>query len=222
MYKTVIPDTITGFKEYVVIAYLKAAENLESYGITPSKFAIITTLYNDYITKENAAANPDTATKGARDARDKATKDLLKAWRQFLNESIKFNTLVSLPDKEVFGIFPGDDTRTPAKTPTDTGNIDINRLGAYEYEVIVIDAKTLKRKLPPDATGSYIYLTVSEPGVVPEDLTIYRKLDFSSNARHILDFTPAELGKQANVFARYSNRHGQEGPIGPIETFLIN
>jgi hypothetical protein len=70
--------------------------------------------------------------------------------------------------------------------------------------------------------GSYIYLAVSEPGVLPENIDAYRKLAFSSNARHELRFSPSDLGRQANVYVRYANRHGKEGPAGPIETFSIN
>jgi hypothetical protein len=147
---------------------------------------------------------------------------LEKAWRQFLNESIRFNTSVSTADKEVFGISPHDGIRTPAQAPTATGNIDAKRLGAFEYELTVIDEKTSKRKLPEHATGSYIYLTISKPGILPEDIDTYRKLNFSSNSHHVLRFSPSDLGKQANIYARYSNQHGQKGPAGPIETFLIN
>jgi hypothetical protein len=204
------------------IAYPKASMNLNVYGIPPSKFALITPLYSDYMTKEALAANPDTATKGNREARDEAQRKLDKAWRQFLNESIRYNTSVSTADKEVFGISPRDDVRTPAETPTDTGNVDAKRLGAFEYEAIVINEKTSKRKLPEHATGSYIYLAISESGVLPENIDEYRKLDFSSNSRHELRFSPSDLGKQANVYVRYANGHGKEGPAGPIETFLIN
>jgi hypothetical protein len=198
MSKESIPGTITGFTEYIKIAYQKASMNLSAYGISSSKFAIITTLYTDFIAKEAIAANPDTATKGNREARDEAGDKLEKAWRQFLNESIRFNTSVSTADKEVFGISPRDGIRTPAQAPTATGNIDAKRLGAFEYELTVIDEKTSKRKLPEHATGSYIYLAISEPGILPEDIDTYRKLDFSSNSRHVLRFSPSDLGKQAN------------------------
>jgi hypothetical protein len=222
MSKESIPKTITGFKEYIEIAYQKASVNLSTYGISPEKFAVITVLYNDYVAKYALAANPDTATKGNREARDEAQEALEKAWRQFLNESVRFNTAVSTADKEVFGISPRDGIRTPSQAPTDTGIVNVKRLGAFEYEATVIDEKTSKRKLPAHATGSYIYLSVSEPGILPEDIDAYRKLDFSSNARHKLQFSPSELGKQANVYVRYSNRHGKEGPAGPVETFFIN
>lgn len=222
MEKSGIPQTITGYTEYIKIAYQKANVNLSAYGISSTKFSVITPLYNDFITKEALAANPDTATKGNRAARNEAWRKLNKAWLQFLNESIRYNTAVSTADKEVFGISPRDDVRTPEQTPTATGNVDVKRLGAFVYEAIVIDEETSKRKLPQHAKGSYLYLAISEPGILPEDIDTYRKLDFSSNSRHEMRFPSTDLGKQANVYARYSNRHGKEGPPGPIETFIIN
>jgi hypothetical protein len=222
MSRSFIPQTIAGFTEYIKIAYQKASANLSVYGISPEKFAVITPLYDDYIAKEALAANPETATKGNREARDEARDVLEKAWRQFLNESIRFNTLVSTADKAVFGISPRDGIRTPPQTPKDTGAVHVQRLGAFEYEATVVDEKTSKRKLPEHATGSYLYLAISEPGVVPEDINTYKKLDFSSNAHHELRFSPSDLARQANVYARYTNQHGKEGPAGPIETFLIN
>jgi hypothetical protein len=222
MKKSMFPRSIAEFTKYIKIAYQKALTNLSAYGIPPAKLDVVTPLYEDYIAKEALAANPETATKGNRDARNAARDALDPVWRHFLNESIRYNTLVSVADLEVFGITPRDDVRTPALTPTKTGILNVKRLGAYEYEVIVIDEETSKRKLPLHATGSYLYLAVSEAGTLPENLEDYRKLDFSSNTRHELNFSSADLGKQANLYARYSNQHGKEGPVGPVETFLIN
>jgi hypothetical protein len=92
----------------------------------------------------------------------------------------------------------------------------------FEYEITVVNERTSKRKLPEHAAGSYIYMAVSEMGVIPEDTDAYRKLDFSSNARHRLRFNPSDLGRQANVYVRYASRGGKEGPAGPVETFFIN
>jgi hypothetical protein len=222
MDRDAIPRTISGFREYIVIAFAKASESASAYGISNAKIEVIAPLYKDYIAKDDTAMNPATATKGNRDARNVASGLLKTVWRQFLNESIRFNTLVSTADKAIFGISPRDGIRTPAQAPTATGIIGMKRLGTFEYQLTVTDEKTSKRKLPEHADGSYLYLAISESGVLPEDISKYQKLDFSSNSHHKLQFSASELGKQANVYARYANRHGQEGPAGPIITFFIN
>jgi hypothetical protein len=222
MTKNFIPNSIRKFTEYIKNAYQKALENLSNYGIPSEKLAVITPLYDDYIAKEALAGNPETATKGNREARNEAKKILEKEWRQFLNENVRFNKSIGTADKEVFGISPRDNVRTSPLTPTATGNTHVKRLGAFEYEITVTDGSTSKRKLPEYAAGSFLYLAISEPGVLPKDIETYRKLDFSSKARHNLRFSPSDLAKQANIYVRYANRQGKEGPAGQIETFLIN
>ncbi|MDR1676118.1 MAG: hypothetical protein LBR86_06605 [Tannerella sp.] len=222
MKKDAIPRTIRAFTEYMKIAYQKVVQNMANWGISQAKLGVITPLYNDYIAKEALAADPDTATRGNREARDEARDVLEKEWRHFLNENIRYNTAISTADLAVFGITPRDGIRTPASVPTDTGIVSIKRLGAFLYEATVIDEENKKRKLPLHATGSYLYLAISETGITPESVEAYKKLDFSSNARHIIQFNSSDLGKQANVYVRYSNEHGKEGPVGPIESFFIN
>jgi hypothetical protein len=219
--KDVFPRSIAGFTEYIKIAWQKASANLNAYGIPPARLDAVAPLYKDYIATAALAANPDTATRGNRDARNAAREKLERAWRHFLNESIRYNTLIGVADLEVFGIKPRDRVRTPALTPEYGGILSVKRRGAYEYEITVIDEKTSKRKLPPHATGSCLYLAISQAGTAPENIETYRKLDFSPNTRHELCFTSAELGKQANLYVRYSNRRGKEGPAGPTESFLI-
>ncbi|MDR2116935.1 MAG: hypothetical protein LBP87_11210, partial [Planctomycetaceae bacterium] len=90
----IFPRTITGFTEYIKIAYAKAQNNLPQYGISPDKLMAITPLYNTYVQTEEIAANPDTATTGARNARNDARKVLEPAWRKFLNENIRYNSAV--------------------------------------------------------------------------------------------------------------------------------
>ncbi|MDR1223081.1 MAG: hypothetical protein LBL07_09445 [Tannerella sp.] len=222
MAKNFIPRVTAEFTAYIKISYQKALANLTAYGIPAAKFAVITLLYGDYMAKEALAANPETATKGNLDAHNEARDKLEKAWRQFLNECIRFNTSIGTADRAVFGISPRDGIRTPAQTPTATGSVTVKRLGTFEYEITVIDEKTSKRKLPEYAAGSYLYLSISEPGILPEAIDAYRKLDFSSGVRHKLRFSSSELARQANIYVRYANRHGKEGPAGPVETFLIH
>jgi hypothetical protein len=216
-----IPKSITGFTEYMKIVYVKAQNNLSIYGINFDKFAPITPLYNTYIEKEAIAANPETATTGARRARDEAREALEPAWRMFINENIRFNSAVPVEDLEVFGIKKRDTTPTKVGIPDFIPALSIRQVGVRRYEVEVLNSATGKKKKPQYATGSYIYLAVTEPGKTPEHENEYRKLDFSSNCHHVLEFPIEQLAKQANIYARYSNAHGKEGPEGLTETVII-
>ncbi|MDR0667404.1 MAG: hypothetical protein LBF90_02145 [Prevotellaceae bacterium] len=220
--KTVIPRGIAQFTEYMTHAYNKLITNYASYGIPEEKIAPVTAAYNAYIAAEAVASNPDTATSANRHARNTARKALETLWRAFLNEHIRFNPLVSEEDMEVFGIFKGDDTRTQAGVPDAEGLVSIKRVGAFRFEVVVLDSATGKAKNPLYATGSYLYVAVTGLGSEPEHADDFHKRDFSSNHRHVLEFPREQIGKEAHIYARYSNAHGKEGPVGPTERVVIS
>jgi hypothetical protein len=222
MGRSSIPRKIAAFTEYIKVAFAKLQNNLTLYGIAPEKLAAITPAYNRYIAAEAVAANPDTATAGTRRERDDAMKNLDKVWRDFLNANIRYNNLVPVADFEVFGISQRDDVRTPAGVPDAVGIVSLKRVGAFRFEAHVFDSATGKIKNPLHATGSYLYVAVTEVGKEPESKAEFHKRDFSSNNKHVVEFGMEHKAKQANVYARYSNAHGKEGPEGPVETFIIS
>ena len=216
------PRAIAGFTEYIKIAYVKVQNNLNTYGISSAKLAVITPLYSAYIAAEAVAANPDTATKGARRTRNNARDALTAEWRKFLNECIRYNSAVHAADLEVFGIRKRDTTRTQAGIPYRIPVVFAKPAGARRFEVEVLDSETGKKKKPQYAAGSYIYLAVTDMGQAPQREHEYRKLNFSSNCHHVVEFPMEQLAKQAHIYARYSNAHGREGPEGPVETVIIS
>jgi hypothetical protein len=221
MADNLFPTTIAGFTEYIKIAYTKALANEKAYGIPPEKLEVITPLYNTYLQAESVAADPETATKGARRTRDDARKALEPAWRKFLNENIRYNSAVPAADLEVFRIRERDTVKTAAGIPDAIPTVSVKIVGARRLEVEVLDSETGKKKKPRYATGSYIYVAVTEPGQMPQHENEYRKQDFSSNCHHVVEFPLEQLAKQANIYARYSNPHGKEGPEGPVEAVII-
>jgi hypothetical protein len=221
MGKDYIPTSIAKYTEYIQIAYTKAQTNLTAYGISADALAPITPVLNRYIAAEALAANPDTATSGNRRERDAARSELTPLWREFINANIRYNKLVPDADLEVFGVKRTDDTRTPAGTPDAIATLLYNRVGMYRYEMRVVDSATGKFKKPLYATGSYIYVAVTELDKEPESDDDFRKGDFSSNNKHVIEFNMKQKGKLAHVYARYSNAHGKEGPKGPTESFVI-
>jgi hypothetical protein len=222
MPENLFPATITGFTEYMKIVYAKAQSGLPQYGVSGDKLSVITPLYNAYIQAEAVAANPETATTGARRTRDNARKALEPAWRKFINECIRYNSAVPVADLEVFGVKKRDTIRTPAGIPDKIPVVFAKSVGARRLEVEALNSETGKKKKPQYATGSYIYLAVTEVGVEPRNENEYRKLDFSSTCRHVVEFPIEQLAKQANIYARYANSHGKEGPRGPVETVIIS
>jgi hypothetical protein len=215
------PTTIAGFTEYIKIAYKKAQANLSTYGIASGKLDAITPLYNDYVQAEAVAANPETATAGARRARDEAADLLKPAWRKFINECIRYNSAVPAVDLEVFRIRRHDPVRTPAGIPDTVPMMAVKSVGARRIEIEVLNSETGKKKKPRYAAGSFVYVAVTEVGQTPKHEIEYRRQEFSSNCHHVVEFPLEQLAKQAHIYARYANVHGKEGPAGPAETVII-
>jgi hypothetical protein len=200
----------------------KALENHSAYGIPHEAAAAMLPTFDRYIAAEALSADPDTATAGNRRERDTARDELTALWRAFINEYIRYNEHVPEADLEVFGIKRSDGTRTPARVPDETGVVTIKRVGAFRFEAQVLDSATGKSKNPKYATGSYLYVAVTELNTEPLHEDEFRKRDFASNNKHVLEFPREQVGKEAHIFARYSNPHGKEGPEGPTETIVIN
>jgi hypothetical protein len=215
------PKTIAGFTEYIKIAYTKVQNSMSQYGISPDKLNSITSLYNVYIQTEAIAANPETATTGARRARDISRKALESAWRKFINEFIRYNSQVPVADLIIFGVKQRDTTPSKIGIPDIVPTLSIKQVGVRRYELEVFDSTTGKRKKPKYANGSYIYLAVTELGKAPEHESEYRNMGFSSNCHHVLEFPVEQIAKQANIYACYSNSHGKEGPECSTETIII-
>ena len=221
--KTVIPRKIGEFAEYIRNAYDVTQKNASAYRIDTVEFAKITPLYTTYNNLELLCANPATATKGNRDARNLAWKALEKQWRIFLNKTIRLNDYISIADKEIYGIFPHDDTPTKVTAPKERCELTILREGYCKYDIIVENETIGKKKRPDDATGSNLYSAVVEPGEPAPHRDTFHFDGFSSDCHHKKHFSEDHFGKQAYLFARYSNAHGQEGPDSVIATIqLIN
>ena len=220
--KIVIPVTISGFTEFIKIAYDTAEEHLSDYGIDPVEFAKVTPLFNEFTSLEALCANAATATKANRDARNQARQTLTVQWRNFLNKEIRLNDVMSVAEKEVFGIVPRDDTRTSPSTPKETGKVTATRTGAFHYDLVVEETVTGKKKRPADSTGSNLYVAISDVNDPAPHRSTFRYEGFSSNCHHTVIFAEDDLAKRAWAYARYSNQHGQEGPEGPLTSFVIN
>jgi hypothetical protein len=220
--KTVIPKSVGSFANYIKLGYETAEKCMTVYGIDPKELAKVKPLFDTFVKLESLCANPATATKAYRDARNGAWSALEKQWRVFLNKEIRLNDLIGIADKEVFGILPHDNIRTPPAPPKNMGTVTVMRTGEGQFNLFVEDASTGKKKRPADASGSNLYAAVTEAGNPAPQRSTFRFEGFSSKSRHTMTFTDEYTAKRAWVYVRYTNPHGQEGPEGPLSTFIVN
>lgn len=219
--KIVIPASINGFTVYIGIAYETAMKNETLYGIDPNELAKVKPLYENFTSLEALCANPATATKANRDARNIARTALDRQWRAFLNKEIRLNDAISVADKEIFGIVPRDDIRTVPEPPKEIATVTVARTGELQFDATVEEATTGKKKRPDDATGSNLYSAITGVDEPAPQRSAFHYEGFSSTSHHKLVFTDENIAKRAWVFVRYSNQHGQEGPEGPLTSFIV-
>ncbi|MDR0348397.1 MAG: hypothetical protein LBH90_02750 [Tannerella sp.] len=222
MGKNYIPRGIAQFTEYIQISVKKVRNSLVAYAIAPEKLKPVEDALHTFVIAEALAANPDTATTGRRRERDNAMNKLTLLWRNFVNANIRYNDLVPEADRAIFGLKPKDTTPTPVGVPDRVPAISIRHEGAYRFEVHVLDNVTGKIKNPPHASGSYLYVAVTELNHTPQHGDEFRKCSFSSNNKHVLLFRMDQKGMQASIYARYSNVHGKEGPEGLAKVIVIS
>jgi hypothetical protein len=220
--KTIIPRTVSGFTDYIKLGYGTAEKYMTVYGIDPNELAKVKPLFDTFVSLESLCANPATATKGNRDARNIAWTALEKQWRVFLNKEIRLNDQISIADREIFGILPHDSIRTPSAVPKNMGTVTVMRTGEGQFDLIVEEASTGKKKRPADASGSNLYAAVTEVGDPAPYRNTFRFKGFSSKPRHTMIFTDEYIAKRVWVYVRYTNRHGQEGPEGPLTSFIVS
>ncbi|MDR2040852.1 MAG: hypothetical protein LBP98_00855 [Tannerella sp.] len=220
--KIVIPLSISGFTEFIKLAYGTAEQHLTDYSIDSAEFAKVTPLFNEFTHLEGVCSDPLTASKINRAARNAAREKLETQWRAFLNKEIRLNEAISTTDKAVFGIVPRDETPTRAEAPKEMGQVTAVRTGECQYDIIVEEVVTGKKKRPDDATGSNLYSVVAEREAPAPLRSEFHYEGFSSTCHHKVVFAEKDLARRAWVFSRYSNQHGQEGPNGPLLSFIIS
>jgi hypothetical protein len=93
----------------------------------------------------------------------------------------------------------------------------LNPAERTQLKITVLDETETEFK--PTYRQFYTGFLKSSPLVTDDD---FHKKDFSSNHRHVLAFPREQFGRQAYIYARYSNAHGKECPEGPTETVVIN
>jgi hypothetical protein len=220
--KTIIPRSVGGFADYIRRGYETAEQRMTAYGINPEELAKVKPLLDTFIGLESLCASPATATKANRDARNVAWKALERQWRVFLNREIRLNDLIGIAGREIFGILPHDSVRTAPKRPQNTGRITVVRTGQMQFDLTVTDVDTGKKKRPADAAGSNLYAAIAEVRDPAPQRSAFRFEGFSSKPRHTMIFTDENLARRVWVYVRYTNRHGQEGPEGPLASFIVN
>jgi hypothetical protein len=154
--------------------------------------------------------------------KNNAKKELETAMRDFINEYIRYNHIVTDEDRRALGMKIPDKRRTPVPIPTGIVEFFIRVLAIARLAVIYQDSGAQNRAKPYGVQGAEIRVGITEIGdppiTDPEKLT---RSEFSTRTPHTLTFSAEDSGKRAYIAMRWENTRGEKGPWSPIQSAVI-
>lgn len=190
-----------------------------NYGLVAADATAITNAFNSWHTAFLLASNPTTRTKGTVSTKNTQKANVLTVVRGYAN-TLRVNKGVSNELKIGLGLHVADSQPTPVPPPSTYPLLSISGIaqGLQDLRASDQDSPT-KRAKPVGAAGLLLYRAVSTAPI--SEPTAATFLSFVSKAAYTATFTPADNGKVATYFARWTNSKGEVGPWGPPASMPI-
>ncbi len=218
MYKLTIPRAIAQFTEYIKNAHDKVSQKIENYKVPPEALKSVTALYSDFIAAAAKASDPEYATKGNRDDRNRLRLELETEWRMFLNANIRFNTRVSVSDMAVIGFTPkmgSSPVPVPATKPVAT--VDFSQ--GQQHTIHFSDGELSGRAKPAGVHGAEIWTKIG--GEMPTDDSEFSFVAVDTASPYVMQFNLSDTGKKAYYRLRWVNSRGETGPWSSVISAVI-
>jgi hypothetical protein len=181
-----------------------------TYGLAPPDAVAIATAYNTWHNAYLAASNPSTRTQATVATKNLQKANLLSVVRGYA-ATIRANRAVSDASKINLGLNVRDTTPTPVPPPATRPVLAIARMTQGAMEVRATDEATPNRRARPNGAAGLLLFRAIGPSPVndPEQATF---LTFVGKPEVQSTFSPADNGKIATYFARWTNSKGEVGP----------
>lgn len=205
-----IPQREADMDEWVNNFKTLIAASPTSYGLVSGDGTAITSAYNAWHAAYLAAINPTTRTPATVATKNTQKAAVLGVVRGYAN-TIRANMAVSDALKIGLGLRIHDTTPTPVPPPSTAPRITFAGMRPGLQDILAADETTpSKRAKPAGAAGLLLFRAVGPAAV--SDPEQCRFLSFVTRAEFSSSFDPAENGKTATYFARWTNSKGQVGP----------
>jgi hypothetical protein len=186
------------------------AGNPTSYALTVTDATAITTSYTSWHAAFLAATNPTTRTRATIATRNLQKTNVMNVVRSYA-ATIRANHAVTDALKIGLGIHVRDATPTPVPPPSTAPVLSLLNQGIGTQVVHAADETTPNKRARPAGTiGMVLFRTIADDAAPNPDgtqfVTLLMRPDFTAS----LD--PADNGKTATYFARWSNSRGELGP----------
>lgn len=190
-----------------------------SYGLVSSDATAITSAYNAWHTAYLAATNETTRSKLTVMAKNEQRAIVLGLVRGYA-ATIRANKAVSNELKAGIGLHVPDTQPSPVPVPTTQPLLTVTGISQGLQQLNAADQLTpAKKAKPAGATGLLIFRTVAETAV--SEPTDAEFVSFVTRAAFQSQFAPADNGKTATYFGRWTNGKGEMGPWSPPASMRI-
>lgn len=190
-----------------------------AYGLVAADGTAITTAYNNWHTAYLAAVNPTTRTP-ATVATKNAQKTVVLGVVRGYAATIRANMAVSDALKIGLGLRVHDNAPTPIPPPATYPMLTLAGLGVGQQSLRAADQFTpSKRAKPAGTAGMLLFRAVAAAPVTDPAQCAF--LAFASKTEFQATFDPADNGKVATYFARWTNSKGEVGPWSPAASMPI-
>ncbi len=214
-----IPDRDPALDTWLLNFKTLIATTPTNYGLVAADGTAITNAYNAWHTAFLAATNPTTRTKGTVATKNVQKGIVLGVVRGYAN-TIRVNKAVSNELKIGLGLHVSDSQPSPVPPPSTYPIISISGMGQGLQDLRAADQNTpQKRAKPLGAAGLLLFRAVGTAPV--SEPTAATFLAFVSKDKFTSAFLPADNGKTATYFARWTNSKGEVGPWSPPASMPI-
>jgi hypothetical protein len=201
----------------------KLTASATSYGLVAADATNLATLVTTFTSTLAAATNPPTRTKTSVAAKNVAKAQLVADMR-ILARRIQSNPAVTVPQKTDLGLPIHQTVPTPKPAPSTKPVVNISAKGIRNMTLRLSDELTpTKKAKPPGAYGCeiYSYVSTSTTTELPTDLTQWRFEGVATKFEFEVDYTGDDVGKTANIVARWLGSKGDPGPTSaPISGMI--
>ena len=213
-----IPKRYIDFSVFLTNLLTQILSHRSRLGISEEKLEVFQTAVNSY-QEAHAIAETPVANKTDRLRRKNTAKTTKRATRTFVNENLRYNSLVTDEDRSNMGLTIADKIRTPVSVPNTMPRIVFKFPEQTVIRLSFRDSGSGKRGKPPGVYGVEIsWEILNTPPVNREELI---HSTFTALSTFNLRFLGQERGKIVYFSSRYINTRGEKGEWSGIQSVLI-
>lgn len=197
----------------------KVAADPAAYHLTAADGLALTGAYDAWHAAYTAATSPATRTRPAVAEKNERRRAAVALVRRIAAE-VRADDGVSSELKIGLGLIVRGGKPAPIPPPETFPLLSIIELGRGTQDLRIADSQSPTRRAKPAGTsGLLIFRHVGDgPAATPAQCTF---LALATRTEYTARFTPADNGKTATYFARWTNFRGEPGPWSPAATMPI-